>query len=86
MKKGEKILFGIVGLLVVITVINFTILQKASHDSVKPLFPILTHYDFTTAGLRGYGIYEHNNCYDCHKAVGSGTRMRCNPGWVGFKT
>jgi len=85
MKKGEKILFGIVGLLAVVTVINFTVLQKASHDSVKPLFPILTHYDFSATGLRGYGIYEHNNCYDCHKAVGSGTSMGVTLDGLGSK-
>ena len=28
MKKGEKILFGVVGFLVVITVINFTVLEN----------------------------------------------------------
>lgn len=85
MKLGEKILFWIVGLLVVITVINFTALQKASHSSDKPLYPILTHYDFTPAGLRGYTIYEHNNCYDCHKAVGSGTSMGVTLDGLGSK-
>lgn len=85
MKLGEKILFWIVGLLVVITVINFTVLQKASHNSVKSLYPILTHYDFTPAGLRGYSIYEHDNCYDCHKAVGSGTSMGVTLDGLGSK-
>ncbi|MGA7596113.1 MAG: c-type cytochrome [Gallionella sp.] len=75
MKKGEKILFGVVAFLVVVTVINFTVLENVSHNSDKPLYPILTHYDFSPAGMRGYSIYEHDNCYDCHKAVGSGTSM-----------
>ena len=51
MKKGEKILFGIVALLVLITVINFTVLETIRRNSEKPLFPILTHFVFSDEGL-----------------------------------
>lgn len=85
MKKGEKILFGVIALLVLITVVNFTVLESVRHNSDKPLFPILTHYDFSADGLRGYGIYEHNNCYDCHHAVGSGTSMGVSLDGLGSK-
>ncbi len=67
MKKGEKILFGIIGLLVLITVINFTVLETVRHNSDRPLFPILTHFDFSAGGLRGYQIYQKSNCYTCHQ-------------------
>lgn len=85
MKKGEKILFGIIGLLVLITVINFTVLETVRHNSDKPLFPILTHFDFSADGQRGYGIYEKSNCYDCHHAVGSGTSMGVSLDGLGSK-
>ena len=85
MKKGEKILFGIVALLVVVTVINFTVLESIRRNSDKPLFPILTHFVFSDEGMRGYEIYQHSECYTCHKAVGSGTSMGVSLDGLGSK-
>ncbi len=85
MKLGEKILFGLVGVLVLITVVSFFSLESIRHKSEKPLFPILTHYEFTPEGERGYGIYQHNGCYECHHAVGSGTSMGVSLDGVGSK-
>jgi len=85
MKKGEKILFGVIGLLVLVTVVNFTILESVRHNTDKPLFPILTHYDFSAEGLHGYGIYQQSHCYDCHRAVGSGTSMGISLDGLGSK-
>jgi cytochrome c553 len=85
MKKGEKILFGIIGLLVVITVVNFTILETLRHKSDKPFYPILTHFDFSPEGLQGYKLYQQGNCYSCHRAVGSGTSMGVSLDGLGSK-
>lgn len=85
MKKGEKILFGVIALLVVITVINFTVLETIRRNSNKPMFPILTHFDFSAGGLRGYHIYEKSDCYTCHRAVGSGTSMGVSLDGLGSK-
>jgi hypothetical protein len=85
MKKGEKILFGIIGLLVFITVVNFTVLETVRHNSDKPLFPILTHFDFSAEGLRGYEVYQKSSCYTCHHAVGSGTSMGVSLDGLGSK-
>ena len=85
MKLGEKILFGIIGLLVVITIISFFSLESIRHHSKKPLFPILTHYEFTAEGEKGYGIYQHRGCYECHHAVGSGTSMGVSLDGMGSK-
>lgn len=85
MKKGEKILFGIVALLVVITVINFTVLESIRRHSEKPLFPVLTHFVFSDEGLRGYKIYQQRDCYTCHRAVGSGTSMGVSLDGLGSK-
>ena len=85
MKKGEKILFGIVALLVVITVINFTVLESIRRNSDKPLFPVLTHFVFSDEGMRGYKIYQQRDCYTCHRAVGSGTSMGVSLDGLGSK-
>ena len=85
MKLGEKILFGIVGLLVVITVVSFFSLESIRHHSAKPLFPILTHYEFSAEGEKGYSIYQQRGCYECHHAVGSGTSMGVSLDGMGSK-
>lgn len=85
MKLGEKLLFGIIGLLVLITVISFFSLESIRHHSDKPLYPILTHYEFSEEGKKGYGIYEQNGCYECHHAVGSGTSMGLSLDGIGSK-
>lgn len=85
MKKGEKILFGVIALLVIITVINFTVLETIRHNTKKPMFPILTHFDFSPDGLRGYHLYEKSDCYTCHHAVGSGTSMGVSLDGLGSK-
>jgi hypothetical protein len=85
MKKGEKILFGIIGFLVLITIVNFTVLESVRHNSDKPLFPILTHFDFSADGLHGYKLYQQSNCYTCHRAVGSGTSMGVSLDGLGSK-
>jgi len=85
MKKGEKILIGIIAALFVITIINFAILEWIRHNSEKPLFPILTHYEFSEEGLRGFDIYRQSNCNACHRAVGSGTSMGASLDGLGSK-
>jgi cytochrome c553 len=89
MKKGEKILFGIIALLVLITVVNFTVLESvrrnSERNSDKPFYPILTHFDFSADGMRGYKLYQQSNCYTCHRAVGSGTSMGVSLDGLGSK-
>lgn len=85
MKKGEKILFGVIAFLVVVTVINFTVLETVRRNSAKPLFPILTHFVFSDEGQRGYLVYEQRGCYTCHRAVGSGTSMGVSLDGLGSK-
>jgi len=85
MKKGEKILIGIIAALVVITIINFAVLEWVRHKSEKPLFPILTHYDFSGDGFRGFDLYRQSNCNACHRAVGSGTSMGASLDGLGSK-
>lgn len=85
MKKGEKILFGVIGFLFVVTIINFTVLESIRRNSEKPLFPILTHFVFSDEGQRGYLVYQQKGCYTCHRAVGSGTSMGVSLDGLGSK-
>ena len=85
MKKGEKVLLGIIGLLVLITIINFFVLEWVRHNSEKPLFPILTHYEFSGDGFRGFDLYRKSNCNACHRSVGSGTSMGLSLDGLGSK-
>ena len=85
MKKGEKILLGIVGLLVLVTLVNFAVLEWVRQHADKPLFPILTHYEFSEEGLKGFRVYRASDCYSCHRAVGSGTSMGVSLDGLGSK-
>jgi hypothetical protein len=85
MKKGEKILFGIIALLVLVTIVNYAVLEWVRQHADKPLFPILTHYDFSGDGLQGFRLYRQSNCNACHRAVGSGTSMGLSLDGLGSK-
>jgi cytochrome c553 len=75
LKTGEKVLFGVVGLLVLVTVVNYAILEGIRMSSDKPLYPIRTRYEFAGEGFRGSELFRTYNCTNCHKAVGNGTNM-----------
>ena len=83
MKKGEKILFGFVALIVIIALGNFAVLEWLGFTSKKPLYTVKTHYDFSDEGLRGFHLYRQSQCYSCHRAVGSGTNMGLNLDGIG---
>jgi cytochrome c553 len=83
MKKGEKVLFGVAALIVVIALGNFAVLEWLGITSKKPLFTVVTHYDFSKEGHRGYDLYLQSNCSNCHRAVGSGTNMGLNLDGIG---
>jgi hypothetical protein len=85
MKKGEKVLLGIIGLLVLVTIVNYAVLEWVRQHADKPLFPILTHYDFSADGLKGFRLYRESDCYSCHRAVGSGTSMGVSLDGLGSK-
>lgn len=72
-------------MLAIITVVSFFSLESIRRHSDKPLYPILTHFEFTPEGERGYGIYQQKNCYECHHAVGSGTSMGVSLDGLGSK-
>ena len=85
MKKGEKIIIGVIVALFVVTAINFAVLEWVRHKSPRPLFPILTHFEFSGDGFRGFDLYRQSNCNNCHRAVGSGTSMGVSLDGLGSK-
>jgi cytochrome c553 len=85
LKRGEKILFGVVVLLIVVTVQNYAYLEYLRRSSDRPMFPVRTHYDFAGEGFRGSELFRKNNCIACHRAVGNGTSMGLNLDGIGSR-
>ncbi len=75
LKTGEKVLFGGIGVFVVIAVQNFIALEWYRSTLDHPLYPVRTHYDFAGDGFHGSELFRTYNCTLCHKAVGNGTNM-----------
>ena len=75
MKTGEKILFGIFGLFLLVTAIGFIMLEHIRHTKATPMYPITNHYDFSKEGLRGATIFRKKGCTNCHRALRDGTNM-----------
>jgi Cytochrome c. len=73
LRAGEKILFGIVIFLGFVVVQNFASLEWIGYHSPKPLYPILTHYDFSPDGKKGSVLFRTDWCTECHRAIGNGT-------------
>lgn len=75
LKTGEKVLFGAVGLLILVAIQNYVVMEWIRMSSDKPMYPIRTHYEFAGEGFRGSELFRTRNCTNCHKAVGNGTNM-----------
>ncbi|MDQ6964565.1 MAG: cytochrome c [Mariprofundales bacterium] len=75
LKQGEKVLFTMAGIFVVLGIVGFTIMQVMSSKSEKPLFEVKTHYTFSAEGLRGSTLFREKGCTVCHRALREGTNM-----------
>ncbi len=84
-KRGEKVLFGIVALLGVFAVGSFVMLEIVSAHSDKPLYPNLTHFNFSPEGERGSVLFQTKGCTDCHKAMQNGTNQGLDMDGIGSK-
>lgn len=72
-KLGEKVLFGIFGVFIVVAILSYVGLEAARMHSDKPMFVIRTHYDLTPEGERGSVVFRKSRCTDCHRAMNNGT-------------
>ena len=75
LKPGEKVLFTIFGVFLVVAVLGYIALEVVRTHSQKPMFVIKTHYDLTPEGDRGSVIFRKSRCTDCHRAMNNGTNM-----------
>jgi Cytochrome c len=74
-KRGEKILFGVIGMLGLFAMGSFVMLEIVRAHSDKPLYANLTHFDFSPEGQQGSVLFRVKGCTDCHKALRNGTNM-----------
>jgi Cytochrome c len=75
LKRGEKVLFGVVGLLGVMAVVSFVVMEVIRAHMDHPMYANATHFDFSPEGLKGSSLFRYKGCSDCHRAVRNGTNM-----------
>lgn len=85
LRTGERIIFGIVTLIMLFAVTSYGFLEWLGHNSDKPLYPVRTHYEFAGEGFRGSELFRTNNCTLCHRAVGNGSNMSLNLDGIGSR-
>jgi hypothetical protein len=85
MKTGEKVIIGITVILGIVALGNFSVMEWISNTSNKPMFKVLTHFNFSPDGLKGFQVYRDSDCYSCHRAVGAGTNMGLSLDGLGSK-
>lgn len=75
LKTGEKLMFGIFGVFVLLAVVSFVILEVVRARSSTSIFQATMHFDFTPDGLRGSELFREARCTSCHRAMRNGTNM-----------
>lgn len=85
LKRGEKILFGVVALIGVFAIASFVIMEVVRAHMDKPMYASATHFDFSEEGLRGSSIFRYKGCTACHRAVRNGTNMGLDLDGIGSK-
>ncbi|NOZ54398.1 MAG: cytochrome c [Gammaproteobacteria bacterium] len=74
-KTGEKVLFGIFGVFVVLAVIAYAVLEAVRLSSDQPMFGATNTYEFTEQGALGSVLFREARCTSCHRALRNGTNM-----------
>lgn len=85
LKRGEKILFGVVALIGVFALASFVMLEILRAKSDKPLYANATHFDFSPEGKKGSAIFRYKGCTACHRAVRNGTNNGLDLDGIGSK-
>lgn len=84
-KQGEKILFGIFGIFIVVAVLGFIALEFIRAQSDKPLFEMKTHFNLSDQGKKGSIYFREARCTACHRAMRNGTNMGLSLDGIGSK-
>lgn len=85
LKRGEKILFGVVALLGLMAVASFVVMEIYRAHLNRPMYANATHFDFSEEGLKGSTLFRYKGCTACHRAVRNGTNMGLDLDGVGSK-
>ena len=83
LKTGEKVLFSIVGVFILLAIIAYILLETYRLSSDKPMFETKTNYTFTELGSKGSQIFRKSRCTSCHRALRNGTNMGLSLDGVG---
>lgn len=75
LKRGEKVLFGIAGIFIVVALVGYAALEGYRLTAKKQIFSNLTSFDLSENGNLGHRIFKDNQCTACHRAFLSGTSM-----------
>ncbi|MDH4273671.1 MAG: cytochrome c [Gammaproteobacteria bacterium] len=75
LKSGEKILFGIFGVFIILAVVGYIALEIVRQGRDKPMFESKTTYVFDELGQQGSAVFRHAQCTSCHRAMRNGTNM-----------
>lgn len=75
LKRGEKILFGISGVFIVVALVGYVALEGYRLTTKKQIFSNLTSFDLSKDGNAGHLIFKQNRCSSCHRAFLTGTSM-----------
>ncbi|MCI0507557.1 MAG: cytochrome c [Gammaproteobacteria bacterium] len=82
-KTGEKVLFGVVGVFILLAVIAYIILESVRLTSDTPMFENKTSFDFSEQGSIGSALFRESRCTSCHRALRNGTNMGLSLDGVG---
>lgn len=83
LKSGEKVLFGIVAVFMVLATIAYIALEAYRLNRPEPMFESKTHYDFSAEGKQGSVLFRESRCTACHRALRNGTNMGLSLDGVG---
>lgn len=72
LKVGEKVLFWIFGIFVLLAAVGFYFMDVAVQKH-PGMFKVTTHYKLSAEGLKGSTLFLHEGCTDCHRAIQDGT-------------
>jgi hypothetical protein len=85
LKQGEKIVFGVAIVFIILAVIAYIGLEAYRLSSKRPMYVTTTHMDLTPDGQRGSVIFRERGCTACHRAMQNGTNMGLSLDGIGSK-
>ncbi len=85
LKLGEKILFGVTGLIILFAILSFIMLEVYRSRLDHPMYPSTTQFDFTPEGQIGSKLFRVRGCTDCHRALRNGTNQGVSLDGIGSK-